>query len=486
MTGLTLIQQILYILAALAASAVAYGLRQLWEAYRRAVRLQRWRDEQTSLARRQTTQAVKRVPLRPLSTSTTSAHLPTNLEEKIPPSDTRASISSAQPRPPDHALVQPTRRAPSSLGRGSHLSNELAPVRSDVLSPYPLAESPLHPPNSAPVSEAPANEVLLDLAHAEPLPVTRGVKRTASMTTEGGNGLAQPNMRRRKLARIPPEGQVGADSLSAGQEDGLEESQEESRDESQEESQGKIHEQELNVDMLELPNDNSESSLSDESMDSELPEASELRTSQSADAAPARHDALASRSSAAKTALGTSNRSPGKAKSSSSKRTRDMGIDRKVAAARLRKNRARLPGDGVARHLHRVEEENLPSLDPGDSAEDLEGVRWRMGYDGKLRRLDQVRQVKNKYDMPRDSVHPDALEKEVVYTDSWLTVQEHDQAKTDLLLHSQKGDFDAKEAQRLASEAIAHQKRADRQRQKIEKQTEEARAAIERVSCYHY
>lgn len=172
---------------------------------------------------------------------------------------------------------------------------------------------------------------------------------------------------------------------------------------------------------------------------------------------------------------------PKKSKAKSSvARHRQIDLDLKTAASKL-KRRPRLPGDGIRKNLHRVEEEALINIQPGDTAEDFEGVRWRMGDDGRLRRLDLWRTTRKKYDMPRGSAHPDAEVTEVVYTQHWFTTEEFDQAKSDRLLLSQKDEFEAEEAKRLETEALAMQKREDRQRRNIEKQTEEARLVLQRV-----
>lgn len=61
------------------------------------------------------------------------------------------------------------------------------------------------------------------------------------------------------------------------------------------------------------------------------------------------------------------------------------------------RSRSRLPGDGPARNQHRVAD--LDWMKPGDSAEDLEGVKWSMDSRGLLKRLERVRTVRRKYDM---------------------------------------------------------------------------------------
>ena len=60
-------------------------------------------------------------------------------------------------------------------------------------------------------------------------------------------------------------------------------------------------------------------------------------------------------------------------------------------------SKIRLPGDGPRKNTHRVE--TLDWMQPGDDAEDLEGIKWRMDDDGRLRRLEHVRSLRFKHNM---------------------------------------------------------------------------------------
>ncbi|SCV72593.1 BQ2448_4130 [Microbotryum intermedium] len=64
---------------------------------------------------------------------------------------------------------------------------------------------------------------------------------------------------------------------------------------------------------------------------------------------------------------------------------------------------------------------------PGDTWINLEGDRCRMDADGKQRKLCEVREMRRKYKMPKDSIHPDAKIMHEVVTEKWLTQEEYTQ-----------------------------------------------------------
>ncbi|SGY67984.1 BQ5605_C004g02834 [Microbotryum silenes-dioicae] len=70
---------------------------------------------------------------------------------------------------------------------------------------------------------------------------------------------------------------------------------------------------------------------------------------------------------------------------------------------------------------------NKPVRRPGDTWVNLEGDRCRMDTDGKQRKLCEVREMRRKYKMPKDSIHPDAKTMHVVVTEKWLTQDEYTQ-----------------------------------------------------------
>jgi len=68
--------------------------------------------------------------------------------------------------------------------------------------------------------------------------------------------------------------------------------------------------------------------------------------------------------------------------------------------------------------------------EPGEEWQDLEGMRWKMGNDGIIRRLAVVRTNRNKYpNMPKDSTHPDKDLMEIIYVGKFVTGDEYEELR---------------------------------------------------------
>lgn len=66
---------------------------------------------------------------------------------------------------------------------------------------------------------------------------------------------------------------------------------------------------------------------------------------------------------------------------------------------------------------------------PGDEWQDANGLRWRIGEDGIPRRAVMLVEMKLKYNMPRDTVHPDARVRVPTYVEKFLSHEEYEEAK---------------------------------------------------------
>lgn len=105
----------------------------------------------------------------------------------------------------------------------------------------------------------------------------------------------------------------------------------------------------------------------------------------------------------------------------------------------------------------------------GDEWTDLNGLRWRMGEDGEVRREAVVVEMRLKYpNMPKDSRHPDAKVKVPVLVEKFLTEHEYEAMRIKKLL-----GFQEEERQREIDEAEAKR----RKKQEEEEAEMRARAA---------
>lgn len=66
---------------------------------------------------------------------------------------------------------------------------------------------------------------------------------------------------------------------------------------------------------------------------------------------------------------------------------------------------------------------------PGDEWQDANGLRWRIGEDGIPRRAVMLVEMKLKYNMPRDTLHPDARIRVPTYVEKFLSHDEYEEAK---------------------------------------------------------
>ncbi|WFD26905.1 hypothetical protein MNAN1_001894 [Malassezia nana] len=66
---------------------------------------------------------------------------------------------------------------------------------------------------------------------------------------------------------------------------------------------------------------------------------------------------------------------------------------------------------------------------PGDEWQDANGLRWRIGEDGIPRRAVMLVEMKLKYNMPRDTLHPDARVRVPTYVEKFLSHDEYEEAK---------------------------------------------------------
>lgn len=66
---------------------------------------------------------------------------------------------------------------------------------------------------------------------------------------------------------------------------------------------------------------------------------------------------------------------------------------------------------------------------PGDEWQDANGLRWRIGEDGIPRRAVMLVEMKLKYNMPRDTLHPDARARVPTYVEKFLSHDEYEEAK---------------------------------------------------------
>ncbi|WFD05859.1 hypothetical protein MVES1_001193 [Malassezia vespertilionis] len=71
---------------------------------------------------------------------------------------------------------------------------------------------------------------------------------------------------------------------------------------------------------------------------------------------------------------------------------------------------------------------------PGDEWHDANGLRWRIGDDGVPRRAVLLVEMKPKFKMPRDTIHPDARAKVPTYTEKFLSHEEYEDAKRKKIL----------------------------------------------------
>ena len=66
---------------------------------------------------------------------------------------------------------------------------------------------------------------------------------------------------------------------------------------------------------------------------------------------------------------------------------------------------------------------------PGDEWTDANGLRWCIGDDGIPRRAVMLIEMRPKYSMPRDTVHPDAQLRVPTYVERFLSHEEYEEAK---------------------------------------------------------
>lgn len=66
---------------------------------------------------------------------------------------------------------------------------------------------------------------------------------------------------------------------------------------------------------------------------------------------------------------------------------------------------------------------------PGDEWTDTNGLRWRIGDDRVPRRAVMLVEMRPKYAMPRDAVHPDARVRVPTYIERFLSHEEYEEAK---------------------------------------------------------
>ncbi|PWN47618.1 hypothetical protein IE53DRAFT_241057 [Violaceomyces palustris] len=78
--------------------------------------------------------------------------------------------------------------------------------------------------------------------------------------------------------------------------------------------------------------------------------------------------------------------------------------------------------------------------EPGEEWEDLNGLKWKMGEDGVRRRATIIVEMRPKYNMPKDSQHPDAKQKVQVYVEKYLSELEYEDYKKKKLLGYQEAE----------------------------------------------
>jgi hypothetical protein len=104
----------------------------------------------------------------------------------------------------------------------------------------------------------------------------------------------------------------------------------------------------------------------------------------------------------------------------------------------------------------------------GEEWVDLNGLRWKMGEDGQIRREAVIVEQRPKYpSMPKDSRHPDAKIKVPVLVERFLTEREYEEARAKKLLSFQEMDrqreleeIEAAAKKKQQEELEARQKRA--------------------------
>lgn len=117
---------------------------------------------------------------------------------------------------------------------------------------------------------------------------------------------------------------------------------------------------------------------------------------------------------------------------------------------------------------------------PGDEWVDYEGLRWRIeASTHELQRLSDVVELRSKYKMPKDSMHPMAKERHQVIVSKWLTKEEWEDAKAHKLLGYQ-------EAERAQEKAKQEQEARDRsmRKQEILAQLRETSSPNKRLNSY--
>ncbi|EPQ28827.1 uncharacterized protein PFL1_03630 [Pseudozyma flocculosa PF-1] len=124
------------------------------------------------------------------------------------------------------------------------------------------------------------------------------------------------------------------------------------------------------------------------------------------------------------------------------------------------KNKSKTKGKGMSKSKSKGQGKREVDMsddhEPGDEWTDLNGLQWRIGEDGVRRRATVVVEMRPKYNMPKDSQHPDAQQKIQVYVERFLSEQEFDEAKAQKRLGFQEAERQLEaEAKRKAAEEAA-------------------------------
>lgn len=133
-----------------------------------------------------------------------------------------------------------------------------------------------------------------------------------------------------------------------------------------------------------------------------------------------------------------------------------------------RERHAQLQSSGPKKGKGKRAVDDSEDREIGEEWTDLNGLKWRMGDDGQVRREAVVVEMRPKYPtMPKDSRHPDAKVRVPVLVERYLTEADYEEARMKKLLSFQELDRQwdlevaaAAAAKKLEEESEARQKRA--------------------------
>jgi hypothetical protein len=155
-------------------------------------------------------------------------------------------------------------------------------------------------------------------------------------------------------------------------------------------------------------------------------------------------------------------------KSAKSARIEGKDSPSKINSKGQRERQAQLVSSGSKKGKGKRVIDDSEDREIGEEWTDLNGLKWKMGDDGQVRREAVVVEMRPKYPtMPKDSRHPDAKLKVPVLVERYLTEAEYEEARAKKLLSFQERDRqrDVEEAEAAAKkkreeELEARQKRA--------------------------